>query len=160
MGLHTFQRRWKRIQARRRRRSGQDPANHNVTNCIAFSNAADGFLDNSQPGNFFLARNTAWNNAGVGFKFATAIATLKNNIAAGNKGGEASLSSSQTSSGNSWNIGEMWSNSSFKSVDSSTVTGAGGSSGKIVGSNFLLPISGKQLAPPLTGQIARGALSD
>lgn len=40
-------------------------ANHQLTNCIAFNNAAKGFTDNSQPGNFILQRNTAWNNLDV-----------------------------------------------------------------------------------------------
>ncbi|KAF9048101.1 pectate lyase [Hymenopellis radicata] len=57
-------------------------ANHVVTNSIAFGNSADGFTDNSQPGNFALTRNTAWNNGKDGFKSATAASTLKANIAA------------------------------------------------------------------------------
>lgn len=46
-----------------------------------------------------------------------------------------------TSSGNSWQSG-TWSNSSFKSIDSSILTGARSSTGAIVASNFLLPASG------------------
>jgi hypothetical protein len=118
------------------------PANHNITNSIAFLNAAGGFVDNSQTGNFILTRNTAWNNGGVGFKFSSAIATLKSNIAALNAGGQTSLSSSQVQSGNSWNVGGTWNNATFKSVSSSSVTGARASTGKIVGSDFLLPTSG------------------
>jgi hypothetical protein len=118
------------------------PANHNITNCIAFLNAACGFLDNKQTGNFYLTRNTAWNNGLIGFKFSTAVATLRNNIAALNAGGQTSLSSTQVASGNSWNIGGTWSNSSFISVSTTAVTGSRASTGKIVGSDLLLPVSG------------------
>jgi hypothetical protein len=116
------------------------PANHVITNSIAFDNAAGGFVDNSQPGAFTLTRNTAYNNGGTGFKMGTATATLKSNIAVGNKE-QASLSSTQKQSGNSWNSG-TWSKSSFKSVDSKSAVGARASGGQIVGSDFLLPTSG------------------
>ena len=122
------------------------PANHVVTNCIAFGNAAKGFTDNKQTGTFTLTRNTAWNNAAVGFQITTASATLTNNIAALN---QASTTQSKqisltgaTSSGNSWDSSTTWSNSSFKSVDTSLVQGARQSNGRIVSSNFLLPTSG------------------
>ncbi|RDW89129.1 pectate lyase L [Coleophoma cylindrospora] len=120
-------------------------ANHIVNNSIAFLNAAKGFTDNSQTGNFVLTRNTAWNNGDSGFKMATAVSTLTSNIAALNTNSQVSLSGTQTQSGNSWNIGGTWNNATFKSVDSSSVTGARASSGKIVGSDFLLPVSGAAL---------------
>ncbi|KAF2689027.1 polysaccharide lyase family 9 protein [Lentithecium fluviatile CBS 122367] len=122
-------------------------ADHNVTNCIAFGNAAKGFTDNSQPGNFVLLRNTAWNNPDVGFKSTTAVTTFTNNIAAVNIGSttnsaQVSLNSAQKQSGNSWQGSATWTNSSFKSVDTSLVQGKRGSDGKIAASNFLLPASG------------------
>ncbi|KAH7371703.1 pectate lyase L [Pyrenochaeta sp. MPI-SDFR-AT-0127] len=122
-------------------------ADHSVTNCIAFSNAAKGFTDNSQPGNFLLQRNTAWNNPDVGFNVKTAVATINSNIAAKNKGSttnsaQVSLSSSQKLSGNSWSASATWSDSSFKSVDVSLVQGKRAANGKIAASNFLLPASG------------------
>lgn len=120
------------------------PANHIVTNSIAFANAAGGFVDNSQPGSFQISRNTAWNNGGVGFKFGTATATLTGNVAALNKGGETSLGSGEKASGNSWNGvgGTTWNNASFRSVDPSTAEGARASNGEITCSDFLLPASG------------------
>ncbi|KAH8647065.1 pectate lyase [Tricladium varicosporioides] len=121
------------------------PANHVITNCISFNNAAKGFTDNSQTGVFTLTRNTAWNNGDSGFKMATAQATLKNNIAALNANSQTSFSGTQTQSGNSWNVGGTWNNASFLSVSSASVTAARASSGKIVGSNFLLPTSGAAL---------------
>ncbi|ORY64002.1 pectate lyase L [Pseudomassariella vexata] len=125
------------------------PANHNITNCIAFGNAAKGFTDNSQTGSFTFSRNTAWSNTDVGFNVKTAISTLKANIAAVNKKTTAQASqvslSGQTSSGNSWDSSTVWTNSSFKSVDISLVTGARGSSGIIGTGNFLLPTSGSAI---------------
>ncbi|KAJ4361836.1 hypothetical protein N0V83_010777 [Neocucurbitaria cava] len=123
------------------------PANHNITNCIAFSNAAKGFTDNSQPGNFIMLRNTAYNNPDVGFNVKTAVASLGNNVAARNKGStknadQVSLSSAQKLSGNSWETSATWEDSSFKSVDVSLVQGQRGADGKIVASDFLVPASG------------------
>ncbi|KAF2002802.1 polysaccharide lyase family 9 protein [Amniculicola lignicola CBS 123094] len=123
------------------------PANHNISNCIAFSNAAKGFTDNSQTGNFIMLRNTAWSNGDVGFKLSTAATTLSNNIAASNIGSttnsaQVTISGSQTLSGNSWSGSASWPNSAFKSVDVSLVKGARAANGKIAASNFLLPASG------------------
>lgn len=113
-----------------------------MTNCIAFSNTAHGFTDNSQTGTFTLSRNTAWKNGGTGFVFKTSVTTLTENIAASNVGAQYSLSSAQKASGNSWNIGGTWNDASFKSVNPATMQGARATSGKIVGSDFLLPTSG------------------
>ncbi|KAF2641807.1 pectate lyase L [Massarina eburnea CBS 473.64] len=126
------------------------PANHNITNSIAFGNAAKGFTDNSQTGDFTLLRNTAWSNADVGFKVSVAVADITSNVAAGNKGtttnsAQVTLSSSQILSGNSWSGSSTWTNATFKSVDVGLVKGARGSDGKIVGSDFLLPTSGSAI---------------
>ncbi|KAH7123282.1 pectate lyase L [Dactylonectria estremocensis] len=126
------------------------PANHIITNCFAFSNAAKGFTDNSQTGSFTLTDNTAWNNADVGFKLASSTSTLTANIAAVNLGtttssSQITLTGSQTASGNSWQDGTTWTNSKFLSTDTSLVTGARASNGKITASNFLLPSSGSSI---------------
>ncbi|KAH7339618.1 putative secreted pectate lyase [Rhizoctonia solani] len=116
------------------------PVAHVVKNSIAWNNAAGGFVDNTQPGNMQVSRNTAWNNiAGTGLDFADSSATITSNIAIYNK--VNILVGAGTASGNSWQSG-TWSNSSFKSVDSSILTGARSSTGGIVASNFLLPTSG------------------
>ncbi|CEL60903.1 hypothetical protein RSOLAG1IB_04142 [Rhizoctonia solani AG-1 IB] len=108
---------------------------HVVKNSIAWNNAAGGFVDNTQPGKMQVSRNTAWNNiAGSGFDFADSSA-----IGLYNKANY--LAGSGSASGNSWQSGS-WSNSSFKSVDSSILTGPRSSTGAIVASNFLLPTSG------------------
>lgn len=121
------------------------PPTTSSTNCIAFGNTKDGFTDNSQTGDFTLSRNTAWNNAKVGFKFNTAVATLRGNVAAANGEAPAALTSKQISSGNSWNGGASWSNGRFKSVDVSLVQGARQADGRIKASNFLLPKSGEAI---------------
>ncbi|KAF2628121.1 polysaccharide lyase family 9 protein [Macroventuria anomochaeta] len=123
-------------------------ANHQITNCIAFNNAAKGFTDNSQPGNFILQRNTAWNNGDVGFKSTTAVTTFTDNIAASNiksttNSAQVSLNSAQKQTGNSWQGSATWNNAAFKSVDITLVQGKrDATTGKIAASNFLLPASG------------------
>lgn len=123
-------------------------ANHQVTNSIAFNNAAKGFTDNSQPGNFVMQRNTAWNNGDVGYKSTTAVTTFTNNIAASNikstsNAAQVSLNSAQKQSGNSWQGSTTWNNAAFKSVDITLVQGKRDpTTGKIAASNFLLPASG------------------
>jgi len=122
-------------------------ANHNISNCIAFSNAAKGFTDNSQTGNFVMLRNTAYLNDDVGFNLKTAVTTLNNNIAASNKKSttnsvQVSISGTQSLSGNSWSASATWPDSAFKSVDVSLVKGKRAADGKIAASNFLLPASG------------------
>ncbi|KAL3466122.1 hypothetical protein BJX64DRAFT_274673 [Aspergillus heterothallicus] len=121
------------------------PADHRIINCIAFDNAKDGFTDNSQPGNFELIRNTAWNNAAVGFKFGTAVATLTDNIAASNGEKSISLSDEQISEGNSWDGSEDWDDDSFVSVDTSLVQGERNADGTIDASDFLIPVSGEAI---------------
>ncbi|CUA66863.1 hypothetical protein RSOLAG22IIIB_00312 [Rhizoctonia solani] len=118
----------------------QTPVAHVVKNSMAFNNAAGGFVDNTQPGNMVISRNTAWNNiAGAGFDFADSTPTISGNIAVLNKinsqlkGGSAS--------GNSWQSGS-WSNSSFVSLDSSTLTGPRAANGLVRSSDFLIPKSG------------------
>ncbi|KAL4944258.1 hypothetical protein BDV06DRAFT_210366 [Aspergillus oleicola] len=121
------------------------PANHIITNSIAFANAHDGFTDNSQPGDFTLSRNTAWDNGAIGFRFGTAVATLSGNIAASNGEQPASLSDEQISTGNSWNGEESWDDGSFVSVDTSLVQGERNADGTIVASDFLIPVSGEDI---------------
>ncbi|KAI6880027.1 hypothetical protein KC363_g7303 [Hortaea werneckii] len=122
-------------------------ANHRVSNSIAFENAAKGFTDNKQPGNFNLKRNTAWNNGEVGFQTTNSVSTLTNNVAASNAGSssylaQVSLSSSTTQSGNSWQGSVTWNDAAFKSVDTSLVQGKRDSSGRIAANDFLLPANG------------------
>lgn len=120
-------------------------ANHVVTNCIAFGNAHDGFTDNSQPGNFELSRNTAWNNSAIGFRFGTAAATLSENVAASNGEEPQSLNGEQTSSGNSWDGDGVWNDESFVSVDVELVKGERNADGLIEASDFLVPADGESI---------------
>jgi hypothetical protein len=118
------------------------PANHIVRNCMAFSNAKKGFIDNGNPGSLTVQRNTAWSNGDNGFNFRSSASTLTANIAVSNTGSQVSLTASGiTASGNSWNSG-TWSNSSFKSIDPATLKGARGDDGRVPASDFLIPTSG------------------
>ncbi|RYP39267.1 hypothetical protein DL767_002276 [Monosporascus sp. MG133] len=119
------------------------PANHVIRNSIAFGNAKKGFIDNGNPGSLLFERNTAWNNGDTGFVMRSSSSTLKTNIAAVNAGSaQVSLINTVKSSGNSWDSGSTWSNSSFKSVDSSILKGRRGSDGRVAPSDFLIPASG------------------
>lgn len=119
------------------------PANHVITNCIAFSNAKKGFIDNGNPGSLTFTRNTAWNNGDTGYVMRSSSSTLTGNIAAVNQGSsQASLASGSVSSGNSWDSSTTWSNSSFKSVSPTTLKGARDTDGSVPASDFLIPASG------------------
>lgn len=122
------------------------PANHVVRNSIAFANAKKGFIDNGNPGSLTFERNTAWNNGDTGYVMRSSSSTMNANVAAVNvASAQVSLISSVKSSGNSWDSSTAWSNSSFKSVDSSTLKGARGSDGRVPASDFLLPASGQAI---------------
>ncbi|KAH7062976.1 pectin lyase fold/virulence factor [Paraphoma chrysanthemicola] len=115
------------------------PAGHIVRNCIAFSNAKKGFIDNGNPGALTVQRNTAWSNGDNGFNFRSSPSTLTANIAVSNTGSQVSLTASGIkASGNSWNSGS-WSNASFKSIDPATLKGARGADGRVPASDFLIP---------------------
>ncbi|KAJ2896243.1 pectate lyase [Zalerion maritima] len=120
------------------------PADHVVRNCIAWGNSAKGFTDNSQEGDFVVKSNTAWENGDSGFEFDDADATLTKNLAVGNDNSEADLDG-QTESGNSWNTGSSYTNSSFKSIDVSLVRGDRMYDGRIEPSDFLLLAGGADL---------------
>ncbi|KAI3342672.1 family 9 polysaccharide lyase [Ustulina deusta] len=129
------------------------PANHIVRNSIAFSNAKKGFIDNGNPGSLTFERNTAWNNGDNGFNMRSSTSTLKNNVAALNTNAQVSLVSGSTSSGNSWDSSTTWSNSSFLSVDFSTLAGDRASDGKIQASNFLIPASGQAIGATTQSEV-------
>jgi hypothetical protein len=120
------------------------PAAHITRNCMAWSNAVGGFIDNSNPGALLAERNTAWRNGGTGFDFADADATLNRNLSASN-GTAVSLGSNSSGSNNSWNIGGTWNDASLVSTNASTITGPRNADGSIPTSNFLRPVSGADL---------------
>ncbi|KAI4595921.1 hypothetical protein KJ359_006560 [Pestalotiopsis sp. 9143b] len=123
--------------------TGNPPADHAVTNSMAFANAKKGFIDNGNPGSLTFRRNTAWNNGDTGFLMRSSASALTGNIAAVNSASpQVSLTSNSTSSGNSWDASGTWSNGSFVSVDPTTLKGARGADGSVQASNFLIPASG------------------
>jgi len=113
------------------------PANHTVRNSIAFDNARGGFIDNGNPGSLTVDRNTAYRNGGTGFDFADSTSTLTKNLSVRNATA-VSLGSS-TGSGNSWNLGGTWDDSSLISTDPSIITGPRNPDGTIRHSDFLVP---------------------
>ncbi|KAK1624892.1 pectate lyase [Colletotrichum phormii] len=111
------------------------PAAHDVINCIAFGNKANGFTDNSQTGAFAIEDNTSWMNGKSGFRSVNATYF-----------GQATMRERQTSIGNSWDVaGAALTNARFKSVDIGLVSGARGKNGKIVPSDFLVLVNGAKM---------------
>ncbi|KAI1848721.1 hypothetical protein JX265_005653 [Neoarthrinium moseri] len=130
------------------------PANHIVKNCMAFANAKKGFIDNGNPGSLTFTRNTAWNNGDLGFHMRSSASTLTSNVAALNVGSaQVSLVKGSKSSGNSWDSSTTWSNSSFKSVDATTLKGARNADGSVRGSDFLVPASGAAIGATTKGAV-------
>lgn len=119
---------------------GGDPivtASHTIRNTYAFDNANNGFIDNGNPGQHVLDRNTAWRNTGTGYRFDRSSARLSNNLAVAN-GTPATLGTS-TATANSWNIKSSWSAGDLLSTDPSTLTGPRNTDGSIRTSDFLRP---------------------
>lgn len=119
------------------------PANHVVRNSIAFRNAAGGFIDNANPGAMVLDRSTAWRNTGTGFDAEDSTSTLNRNLSASN--GTAVRLGSSTGSGNSWNVGGTWNDSSLRSTDAAIITGPRAADGSIRHSDFLVPLNNADL---------------
>lgn len=115
-----------------------DAIGHIVRNSIAFDNVVDGFIDNGNPGAHRFDRNTAWANGRNGFTVNRSSSVLTGNLAASNLT-PVSLGSS-TGSGNSWNIGGTWNDSSLVSTDPTTITGPRRRDGSIPRSTFLHPV--------------------
>jgi hypothetical protein len=113
-------------------------ANHTVRGSMAWDNSAGGFVDNNNPGRMKIERCTAWDNPKTGFNFDRSSSTLTKNLAVAN-GTNASLGSSSTGSGNSWNLGGTW---SFVSTNAGTITGSRAADGSIPSSTFLRPSNG------------------
>ena len=120
------------------------PAAHTVRNSMAWGNSAGGFIDNANPGALVVERSTAWRNSGTGFDFADADGTLTKNLSASN-GTAVALGSNSGGSGNSWNLGGTWNDSSLASTDASVITGARKADGSIPSSTFLRPANGADI---------------
>lgn len=130
------------------------PADHVVKNSIAFGNFKKGFIDNGNPGSLTFERNTAWNNGDTGFLMRSSSSVMEGNIAAENAVDEqVSLIDDVSSSGNSWDGSGSWSNSSFASVDDSTLKGPRGSDGRVQGSDFLIPADGAAIGATTLEQV-------
>ncbi|KAF2029770.1 pectin lyase-like protein [Setomelanomma holmii] len=110
-----------------------------------FNGDGNGFklgITDNPPANHII-RNFRWLSR-MPRRASSTMATqaLTANIAVAIAGSQVSLTDSGIlASGNSWNSG-TWSNSSFKSVDPSTLKGARGADGRVPASDFLIPVSG------------------
>ncbi|KAG8950486.1 hypothetical protein FRC04_007501 [Tulasnella sp. 424] len=124
--------------------NGDTAVAHVFRNCMAFSNAVAGFIDNTQKGAHTVDHNTAWNNPSSGFDFEDSTPTLTYNLAVSNNPNFKAPTSGGSQTGNSWQSG-TWSNSSFKSTDATTLQGARNSDGTVKASDFLLPASGASI---------------
>ena len=120
---------------------------HVVNDNAAWDNTLNGFTENSNTGAIVLNRNTAYANAQTGFFFQTGKARLARNLAVGNKGGLAKLSSQTVSAANNWDSGV--STPSFRSTDATTAYGSRASDGSLPATTFLT-----------TGSTAIGATMD
>ncbi|MFI9010896.1 hypothetical protein ACIGNX_27025 [Actinosynnema sp. NPDC053489] len=110
-------------------------ADHAVRNTMAWDDAAGGIVDNDNPGRHRIERSTAWGNPKTGFRFDRSTGTLTEDLAAAN-GTNASLGTTSTGTGNSWDLGGDW---SFVSTDPTTITGPRARDGSIPSSTFLRP---------------------
>ncbi|MFD9438428.1 right-handed parallel beta-helix repeat-containing protein [Streptomyces sp. NPDC060006] len=113
-------------------------ADHTVRNSMAWDNSAGGFVDNNNPGRMKIDHCTAWRHPKTGFNFNRSSSTLTKNLAVDN-GTNASLGSTSTGSGNSWNLGGSW---SFVGTDARAITGPRTAAGAIPSSTFLRPGNG------------------
>ncbi|MCW8096573.1 right-handed parallel beta-helix repeat-containing protein [Streptomyces tauricus] len=117
---------------------------HTLRNSVAYRNAAHGVTDNGNPGALALSRNTTFRNTGTGFDAdgsgGTAVLTANLSVADSRA---AALGPTTTSSGNSWDLGGTWGESSVVSTDTGAVTGPRTSDGSLPPArDFLVPRDG------------------
>ncbi|GJC99882.1 pectate lyase [Colletotrichum higginsianum] len=132
--------------------SDRTPVDHVVKNVISFGNKRRGFTDNNMPGDMTFERNTAYKNGEEGFNTRSSSATYTGNLAAENFGttdtdDQYYFIDGVTSKGNSWNEGQTWSDASFVSVDTDSVTGSRAADGRLpaIVNDFLVPVDGEEL---------------
>ncbi|KAG8975184.1 hypothetical protein FRC05_006352 [Tulasnella sp. 425] len=123
---------------------GDVAVSHTFRNCMAWSNAVAGFIDNNQKGNHVVDHNTAWSNPSNGFDFQDSTPKLTYNLAVSNNPNFKAPTSGGSQTGNSWQSG-TWSNASLKSTDATTLKGPRNSDGTVKASDFLLPASGASI---------------
>lgn len=132
--------------------SDRTPVDHVVKNVISFGNKRRGFTDNNMPGDMTFERNTAYKNGEEGFNTRSSSATYTGNLAAENFGttdtdDQYYFIDGVTSKGNSWDEGQTWSDASFVSVDTDSVTGSRAADGRLpaIVNDFLVPVDGEEL---------------
>ncbi|MGP4112795.1 right-handed parallel beta-helix repeat-containing protein [Streptomyces sp. 4N509B] len=117
------------------------PADHVLSNAIAFDNAADGVTDNSNPGALEISRVTTFRNGATGFDVDVSASTLTACLSVADAEAVA-LGDSSTSVGSSWDLGGTWDEGALASTDPTEITGPRTPDGSIPGSDFLVPADG------------------
>lgn len=108
---------------------------HVVNNSAAWSNAGNGFTENSNKGAIVINRTTAYANGKWGYYFATGAARLGRNLAVGNRSGLVNKGSSVVSAGNNWDSGVA--TPGFVSTNPATAYGARKADGSLPATTFL-----------------------
>ncbi|TQN65631.1 Pectate lyase L [Colletotrichum shisoi] len=121
-------------------------------NVMSFGDERRGFTDNNMPGDMTFERNTAYKNGEEGFNTRSSSATYTGNLAAEDFGttdtdDQYYFIDGVTSKGNSWDEGQTWSDASFVSVDTDSVTGSRAADGRppAIVNDFLVPVDGGEL---------------
>ncbi|MEO3756527.1 right-handed parallel beta-helix repeat-containing protein [Streptomyces sp. B6B3] len=117
------------------------PADHTLSNSIAFDNAADGVTDNGNPGAMDVSHTTTFGNGDTGFQVDRSQSTLTANLSVADAT-PVSLGSS-TSVDNSWDLGGDWNEDALLSTDPAAITGPRSPDGSIPSApEFLVPRDG------------------
>ncbi|MGW2260309.1 right-handed parallel beta-helix repeat-containing protein [Streptomyces sp. NPDC001780] len=119
-------------------------AGHTLRNSVAYGNAAHGITDNGNPGALVISRNSSFRNEGTGFEADTtgSAAAFTGNLSVAD-GTAASIKNGAVATGNSWNLGGTWNESSVLSTDPGPLTGPRAAGGALPPSrSFLVPRNG------------------
>lgn len=124
---------------------------HTLRNSVSFKNAKHGVTDNGNPGALALSRNSTFGNAGTGFDAdgAGSRAVLKENLSVAD-GRAAAVGSGTVATGNSWNLGGSWGESSVQSTNPAAITGPRDADGSLPSAaGFLVPRNGTAIGARL-----------
>ncbi|GAB2980917.1 right-handed parallel beta-helix repeat-containing protein [Streptomyces pseudoechinosporeus] len=124
---------------------------HTLRNSVSFKNAKHGVTDNGNPGALALSRNSTFGNAGTGFDAdgAGSSAVLKDNLSIADAQA-AAIGSGTVATGNSWNLGGSWGESSVQSTNPAAITGPRDADGSLPSAaGFLVPRDGTAIGARL-----------
>jgi hypothetical protein len=115
---------------------GGEVVAHLVTQSAAWSNAGNGFTENSNSGAITMHRNTAYKNDKAGFFFRDSNSRMSRNLSTGNQGNQVAKGGRVISAANSWDAGVTV--PSFASADASQATKARQADGRLPTVTFLV----------------------